>query len=505
MNIYIFKYRRMKTIKEINKRIKKGEAVIVRADEMPEIYEENPKRAAREVDIVTTGTFGAMCSSGALLNFGHADPPIKMQRIWLNNVEAYTGLAAVDAYIGATQLSEDRGFEYGGAHVIEDLVKGEEVSLRATAYRTDCYPREKVETTITLDDLNQAYLLNPRNCYQRYNAAVNSTNNVLHTYMGTLLPNFGNVNFSGTGEITPLNNDPNYETIGFGTRIFLCGAKGYVLGEGTQHSPKTGFGTISVKGNLHEMLPEFISGATILNYGTSLFIGVGIPIPVLNERIAKSTAVRNRDIKVKILDYGVPRRERPALKEVSYEELFSGKVGINGKKVRTSPLSSLKISYKIMEELKRWIEEKEFFLSEPIENLPRDSEFRPMKLKEETKFVGDIMTKKVITAHQKDSLKKVSEILVKNGIDQIPIVDSDNKLVGIVTTWDITKALAKGEKKLSEIMTRNVITSRKDEPIDVVARRLDKNSIGSTPVVDENNKVIGIITMADIIHRGVVK
>ena len=124
----------MKTIKEINEKIKKGEAVIVRADEMPEIYEENPKRAAKEVDIVTTGTFGAMCSSGALLNFGHSDPPIKMQRIWLNNVEAYTGLAAVDAYLGATQLSEDRGFEYGGAHVIEDLVKGEEVNLKATAF-----------------------------------------------------------------------------------------------------------------------------------------------------------------------------------------------------------------------------------------------------------------------------------------------------------------------------------------------------------------------------------
>jgi len=501
MDIYILKYH-MKTIEGVNERIKKGEAVIVRADEMPEIYEENPERAAREVDIVTTGTFGAMCSSGAMLNFGHADPPVKMQRIWLNNVEAYTGFAAVDAYIGATQLSKDRGLEYGGAHVIDDLVRGEEINLRATAYRTDCYPKEKVETSIVLDDLNQAYLLNPRNCYQRYNAAVNSTSNVLHTYMGTLLPNFGNVNFSGTGEISPLNNDPDYETIGFGTRIFLCGAQGYIIGEGTQHSPKTGFGTISVKGNLKEMLPEFIAGATILNYGTSLFVGIGIPIPVLNERIARSTAVRHKDIKVKVLDYGVPRRERPALREVSYEELFSGKVEVNGKRVRTSPLSSLKISYKILETLKEWIEEKKFFLSRPIENLPGDSEFRPMKLREETKFVGEIMTRKVITAHQKDSLKKVSEILVKNGIDQIPIVDSNNRLVGIVTTWDITKALAKGEKKLSKIMTSRVIVSKKDEPIDVAARRLDKNGIGSTPVVDENNTVVGIITMADIIHKG---
>jgi len=495
----------MKTIKEINERIKKGEAVIVRADEMPEIYEENPKRAAKEVDIVTTGTFGAMCSSGAFLNFGHSDPPIKMQKVWLNNVEAYTGIAAVDAYLGATQLSEDRGFEYGGAHVIEDLVKGEEISLRATAYRTDCYPRKKVETSITLDDMNQALLFNPRNCYQRYNAAINSTNAVLHTYMGTLLPDFRNVNFSGTGEISPLNNDPTYETIGLGTRIFLCGAQGYVTGEGTQHSPKTHFGTITVQGDLKEMSPEFIAGATIPNYGTSLFVGIGIPIPILNENVAKSTAVRNKDLTVSLLDYGVPRRTRPVVKEVSYEELFSGKVDIDGKKVRTSPQSSLKVSHKILETLGQWIEDKEFFLSKPIENLPRDSEFKPMRVREETKFVADIMSKKVVTANQKDSLKKVSELITKNNIDQIPIVDSDDKIVGIVTTWDITNALAKGTKKLSEIMTKKVITSRKDEPIDVVARKLDKNSIGSTPVVDEDNRVIGIITMADIIHRGVSK
>ena len=495
----------MKTIKEINEKIKKGEAVIVRADEMPEIYEENPKRAAKEVDIVTTGTFGAMCSSGALLNFGHSDPPIKMQRIWLNNVEAYTGLAAVDAYLGATQLSEDRGFEYGGGHVIEDLVKGEEVNLRATAYRTDCYPRKEVETAITLNDMNQAWLLNPRNCYQKYNAAINSTNTLLQTYMGTLLPNLGNVNFSGTGEISPLNNDPNYETIGLGTRIFLCGAQGYVTSEGTQHSPKTQLGTLFVQGDLKEMSPEFIAGATIPNYGTSLFVGIGIPIPILNEDVAKSTAIRNKDLTVNLLDYGVPRRTRPVVREVNYEELFSGKVDINGKKVRTSSQSSMKVSHKIMETLGQWIEDKEFFLSKPIKNLPRDSEFKPMKVKEETKFVADIMIKKAVTARQKDSLKKVSELLIQNNIDQIPIVDSDDKLVGIVTTWDITKALAKGEKRISEIMTKRVITSRKDEPIDVVARKLDKNSIGSTPVVDEDNRVIGIITMADIIHRGVSK
>lgn len=495
----------MKTIKEINERIRKGEVVVVRADEMPEIYEENPKKAAREVDVVTTGTFGAMCSSGVFLNFGHSDPPIKMNRIWLNEVEAYTGIAAVDAYIGATQLSKDKGMEYGGGHVIEDLISGKEVTLRAEAYGTDCYPRKNIETTINLNDLNQAVMLNPRNSYQRYNAATNSTDEIMHTYMGTLLPEMRNVNFAGSGELNPLTNDPEYRTIGLGTRIFLCGAKGYVIGEGTQHSPKTGFGTISVAGNLKEMSPEFIKAAVIPNYGTSLFIGIGIPIPVLDEGIAKSTAIRNRDIKVNIVDYGVERRKRPIVGETTFEELLSGKIIINNKKVRTSPLSSLRKSFDIAETLKNWIQEDKFLLTEYVCRLPRDTEFRPMQIKKRIPRVGEIMTKNVITAREDDSINYVSNLLVKNQIDQIPIVDDENKLVGIVTSWDITNAVAKKKRKLKEIMTRKVITSKADEYIDVVTRRLDKHNIGSTPIVDENNRVIGIISTVDLIKRSAQK
>jgi L-aspartate semialdehyde sulfurtransferase len=489
---------KMKTIEEINEKIRKGEAVVVRADEMPDIYEEDPKKAAEEVDIVTTGTFGIMCSSGAFLNFGHSDPPIKMTKVWLNEVEAYTGIAAVDAYIGATQLSEDKRFEYGGGHVIEDLVAGKEVNLRAEGYGTDCYPRKRAETSFTLKDINQAILFNPRNAYQRYNAATNSSDSILRTYMGTLLSNKRNVNFAGMGEINPLSNDPEYRTIGFGTRIFLAGAQGYVTGEGTQHNPKTCFGNISVKGDLKKMSDEYLKGATVPGYGTSLFVGIGIPIPILDEDMAKRTAIRNRDIHVRILDYGVQRRDRPLVKEVTYEELFSGKVDLDGKTVRSSPLSSLKISVKIMKELSGWIEDKEFFLTAPLEALPKDTTVRVMKPRRDVPFVEDVMTKKVISATASDSLAKVSEMIITHGIDQIPIVDNEGHLEGIVTAWDLTKALATNKKKLEDIMTKKVITSRKGEYIDAVARRLGKHQINSTPIVDSEGKVIGIITSSDV-------
>ena len=240
-----------KSLEEINERIRDGSVCVVTADEMTAIVAElGSEDAAREVDVVTTGTFGAMCSSGVWMNFGHSDPPIKMSQVWLNDVEAYTGVAAVDAFIGATQLSETRGLEYGGAHVIEDLVARKEVHMKAVGYATDCYPRRSVEAPISIADLNEATMLNPRNAYQRYNVATNSTDRVLYTYMGTLLPRFGNATYSGSGTLSPIYNDPDYETIGVGTRIFLCGAQGYVIGNGTQHDPANSFGTLMVCGDL---------------------------------------------------------------------------------------------------------------------------------------------------------------------------------------------------------------------------------------------------------------
>jgi CBS domain-containing protein len=353
--------------------------------------------------------------------------------------------------------------------------------------------------------MNQAMMVNPRNCYQRYNAAINSTSSILHTYMGTLLPNRRNVNFAGAGEISPLTNDPNLEAVGVGSRIFLCGAQGMVIGEGTQSSPGTGFATIAVKGNLKEMSKKYLAGATVPGYGASLFIGIGIPIPVLNERIAKNTAIRNESIKVDVLDYGVPRRVRPSLAKVSYEELFSGKVEVGGRKVRTSSLSSLKKSVEIMDVLREWMTEKRFFLSEPVEKLPADSVPNPMKMSRKVPLVREIMTRKVITGSPEDSIDKVANILVSREIDQVPIIDERNRVVGIVTSWDITKAIATGKKKLKDIMTRSVITATEDEYIDAVARRVDKNRINATPVVDKEGKLIGILTVSDIIRSGVGK
>lgn len=371
-----------KTVEEINRRIESGGVHVVTADRMAEVVAElGPERAAEEVDVVTTGTFGAMCSSGAFLNFGHADPPIKMTRVWLNDVEAYAGVAAVDAYLGATQASRTLGIGYGGAHVIEDLLRGRRVVLRAVSRGSDCYPRKALLTEIALADMNQALLCNPRNAYQRYNAAANSLGRPLYTYMGKLLPGCANVTFSGAGELSPLANDPGLETIGVGTRIFLGGGDGFVTGAGTQHAPERGFATLMVQGDLKGMSPEFLRAASIPGYGTTLYVGIGVPIPVLHAGIARATAVRDRDIGTDIVDYGVPFRERPVLGRCSYEQLKSGMVRLQGREVPCSPLSSFHLAGRIARELKRRIEAGLFRLSAPASELPRRGAAAPLTVR----------------------------------------------------------------------------------------------------------------------------
>jgi uncharacterized protein (DUF39 family)/NAD-dependent dihydropyrimidine dehydrogenase PreA subunit len=371
-----------KTVKEINRRILHKTVRVVTADEMPAIVEElGAERAAAEVDVVTTGTFGAMCSSGVWLNFGHSEPPMKMTRIWLNDVEAYAGIAAVDGYLGATQASETLGKGYAGAHVIEDLLRGRPVVLRAVSTGTDCYPRKELLTEITLADLNQAIMSNPRNAYQRYNAAANSGERTLRTYMGRLLPGCGNVNFSGAGELSPLLNDPDYETIGIGTRIFLGGGIGYVTGSGTQHDPGAQFATLMVQGDLKQMSADYLRAAFFYGYGSSLYVGIGIPIPVLHPGIARKTAIRDRDIETAVVDFAIPSHSRPVLGRCNYQQLKSGTAPINGREVSASPLVSYHKSKQIAQTLKQWIEAGSFTLTEPVGNIPVQGAARPLAQK----------------------------------------------------------------------------------------------------------------------------
>ena len=395
-----------KTIEEINEKIKKGKAVVLTAEEMIKaVSEKGIKKAAEEVDVVTTGTFGPMCSSSAYLNIGHSKPKIKLGGgiCYLNDVPAYAGFAAVDILIGCSQVPDNDPrnkihpgeFRYGGGHVIQDLVAGKDIKLTATTYGTDCYPRNKLETWINIKDINEAVLFNPRNAYQNYNVAVNLSDRIIYTYMGVLKPKLGNANYCSAGQLSPLLNDPLYKTIGIGTKIFLGGGIGYVAWQGTQHSPSVKrkengvpsvpAGTLAVIGDLKQMKPQWLVGTSMLGYGATLTVGIGIPIPILDEEMAKFTSVKDSEIFAPIVDYSkaYPERKSETLGEVSYAELKSGKISIKGKEVPTGSLSSYSKALEIAKTLKLWIMEGDFLLTEPVAPLPGpESKITAKSLKE---------------------------------------------------------------------------------------------------------------------------
>jgi L-aspartate semialdehyde sulfurtransferase len=382
-----------KTIAEINEKIKTGKVVVVTAEEVIAIArDKGVKRAAAEIDVVTTGTFGPMCSSAAYFNIGHSKPRIKLGggRVSLNDVPAYAALAAADVLIGANALPDDDPrnkvhpgeFNYGGGHVIEELVAGKDIRLVASAYGTDCYPRRKLETWINIGDLNDAVLFNIRNAYQNYNVAANTSNKTIYTYMGVLKARLGNINYCSAGQLSPLLNDPCYKTIGIGTRIFLGGGTGFVAWPGTQFNPgvprtdkgvpRGGAGSLCVIGDLKQMNPRWLMGTSVLGYGCTLTVGIGVPIPILSEEILSYTAVTDDDIFAPVVDYGeaYPNLQPGNLGEVSYAQLKSGRVTIQGKSVPTASLSSYPRAVEIAATLKEWIAQGKFLLTEPVAPLP---------------------------------------------------------------------------------------------------------------------------------------
>ena len=398
-----------RTIAEINDKIRSAKAVTWTVEELKaKVQEIGVSKAFQEIDVICTGTFEPMESSGAILNLGHTDPPIKIRQCWFDGIPAYAGFGAVDLYLGATAMADysniepgsdrlgnlgDTGLrsrmnsQRGGGHVIADLIAGKSITVKAVGQQTDCYPKAAFENSITKDSINQFYLFNPRNLYQNFIVGVNGSDRPLFTYLGTLQPGLANAVYSNPGAISPLLNDPDLKLVGIGTKIWLGGGIGYVAWEGTQHFPlqrrlpnKTPIGpasTVALIGDAKQMDANWVRGCYFKNYGPSLMIGVGIPLPVLDESVIEACAVQDKEIVAPVIDFSIPRRVRPTFGLVTYEQLKSGRITLEGKSIRAAPLASISFSRQVAEELKQQIDEGKFTLTEPVAPLPRDRSFIP--------------------------------------------------------------------------------------------------------------------------------
>ena len=179
------------------------------------------------------------------------------------------------------------------------------------------------------------------------------------------------------------------QAIGIGTRVWLAGAPGYIAWEGTQHFPRQKrlpnrapigpAATLALVGDAKLMQPQWVRGCYFKGYGPSLMLGVGIPIPLLNEEIARKAAIADEDLVAPVIDFSIPRRVRPSFGLVSYAQLKSGTIVLNGQSVRVAPLASLRWSIAVAEALKAEMETGRFLLTEPVAPLPGDREFAPLQ------------------------------------------------------------------------------------------------------------------------------
>jgi uncharacterized protein (DUF39 family) len=269
-------------------------------------------------------------------------------------------------------------------------VAGKTLQLFALSYGTDCYPLREIRTYFSIQDLNQAIMVNPRNCYQNYNVAINRSDRTIFTYMGRLEPDQKNANYCSAGQLSPLLNDPFYETIGVGTRVWLAGAHGHVYAEGTQHAgggartpdglPMGGAGTLALTGDMKQMKKEFVRGVSFSGYGVSLALGIGIPIPILNEEVLRRTCVRDRDILAPVVDYGVdyPQNTGNVIGHVSYEQLRTGQIQVDGETIEVGSLSSYPKALEVANLLADEIRRGDFQLAAPIAPLRKDAKMKPL-------------------------------------------------------------------------------------------------------------------------------
>lgn len=290
----------VKTIDDINEKIRKGEAVVYTAQELKDMLRGGERPTPQSVDVVTTGTCGIMSGTSAVFTIPVAQKGSfkKARSLWLNGVPAYPGpcpnesLGVVDVIFYGTSYANNK---YGGGHLLRDLVNGDEVEVRVESFENKTY-----ENTITLDDFHFSRLITTRSCFRNYVSFLNNRNESFDTIFsvtGLKGPN-KEISISGCGEINPLENDPALNVVGSGTKILLNGGVGYVMGQGTRSSREKP--NLMAWGEMKGMDPQYMGGFKT-SATPEVISSLAIPIP-FTEQTMDHLFVTDEQAKLPVAD-----------------------------------------------------------------------------------------------------------------------------------------------------------------------------------------------------------
>ncbi|WP_066972605.1 methanogenesis marker 16 metalloprotein [Methanobrevibacter filiformis] len=309
-----------RTLDEIKEKINNGEANVFTIQEFKKAISDGEELSFDDVDVVTTGTCGIMSGTAAILHIGITGPGEfqKAKNVFLNGVPAFPGpcpneqLGSVDVIVYGTEHSvKDHG--YGGGFLLKDLLNGEKVDVEVESIEG-----KKFETQITIDDVPRGQIIGVRMTFKNYTAFVNPTGDKVNSIFNAI-PMEGVLNqlsFSGCGEYNPLQNDPNKDIIGEGTKILFNGSKGVVLGPGTRSSDVKP--NLMLTADLLDMEADYIGGFKT-GAGPEIYDTVAIPIPVLNEEVFNKLLLLDPDVKLPVAD--IHGRHLP-LTEINYENVW---------------------------------------------------------------------------------------------------------------------------------------------------------------------------------------
>jgi putative methanogenesis marker 16 metalloprotein len=313
---------RIRSIEEINQKIKKGDANVFTAEEISTLVREGNPPKADDVDIVTTGTCGIMSGTAAILHVPVADPGAfkKAKSILLNGVPGFPGpcpnewLGSVDLIVYGTAHSiyEER---YGGGFLFKDIVAGKSIEVEVESTYG-----EIIKSKTNLDDIGTAQMIGTRLAFKNYNSFTNPVDeNVSSIFHAIDMEGpFKGLSVSGCGQLNPLQNDPFMKTICKGAKVLLNGSEGIVIGRGTRSSDEKP--NLMITADMMEMDPHYLGGFKT-GAGPEVFNSVAAAIPILNDDILTQTFIQNRDIGLPVTDI---RGRHKVLGFTNYGEVWEG-------------------------------------------------------------------------------------------------------------------------------------------------------------------------------------
>lgn len=310
----------IRSIEEINHKIKVGEATVLTAEEVTQMVENGETLQPEDVDVVTTGTCGIMSGTAALLHLKVGEPGSfkKAKKIYLNGVPGFPGpcpnewLGSVDLMIYGTAHSVN-DHQYGGGFLFKDMVAGNEIKIEVESTQG-----EIIKSTTTLEEMATARIIGTRMAFKNYTAFVNpnseSISSIFHAI--DMEGPFKGLSFSGCGEINPLQNDPSMQAICMGSRILLNGAEGFIIDNGTRSTPEKP--NLMLTADMHDMDSHYLGGFKT-SAGPEIFDSVAVAIPITSQEVLERTFINNADINLLVAD--IKGRHLP-LGQTNYGEMW---------------------------------------------------------------------------------------------------------------------------------------------------------------------------------------